>query len=107
MSRCKAGLQFMTGGETMRKHIAALTVLVALTFGNATAWALFESNKTLSDKATITMEQALTAAQQNKPGKPVEVTMGKDEGRVVYKVEIVDANKKTQYVYVDAQNGNI
>jgi uncharacterized membrane protein YkoI len=33
--------------------------------------------------------------------KTVEVNMGKDDGRVVYKVEIVDG-KKTHEVYVDA-----
>jgi len=53
------------------------------------------------------MEQALSAARQAVQGKPVEVNMGKDEDRVVYKIEIVDANKKTHYVYVDAQNGKI
>ncbi|TLY37048.1 MAG: PepSY domain-containing protein [Nitrospirae bacterium] len=91
----------------MRTQIAALAAIVMLTFGNATAWALFETNKTLSESATISMEQALSAARQAVQGKPVEVNMGKDEGRVVYKIEIVDANKKTHYVYVDAQNGKI
>ena len=91
----------------MRKHIAALAVLVALTFGNATAWALFETDKKLSESAIVTMEQALSTAQQAVQGKPVEVNMGKDDGRVVYKIEIIDANKKTHHVYVDAQNGQI
>ncbi len=33
--------------------------------------------------------------------KTVEVNMGKDDGRVVYKLEIVD-DKQTHEVYVDA-----
>jgi uncharacterized membrane protein YkoI len=35
------------------------------------------------------------------------VNMGKDDGRVAYKIEMVDANKKTHKVYVDAMDGKI
>ena len=79
--------------------VAALSVIPA--------WALFESEKTLSEKATISMTDALKTAEQTQPGKPVEVNMGKDDGRVVYKIEIIDANKKTHHVYVDAQTGKV
>ena len=71
------------------------------------AWALFESEKTLSEKATVSMIEALKTAEQQVPGKPVEVSMGKDDGRVVYKIEIIDTAKKTRHVYVDAQTGKI
>jgi uncharacterized membrane protein YkoI len=33
--------------------------------------------------------------------------MDKENGRVVYRVEIVDPDKTTHKVYVDAMNGNI
>jgi len=71
------------------------------------AWALFESEKTLSEKARITMVEALKAAEHEVPGKPVEVNMGKDDGRVVYKIEIIDAQKKTRHVYIDAETGKV
>jgi uncharacterized membrane protein YkoI len=82
-----------------------LAVLCSLT--TAPAWALFETNKELSDKARISMVEAIKAAEKSVQGKPVEVNMGKDEGRVVYKVEIIDANKKSHTVYVDAADGKI
>ncbi len=53
------------------------------------------------------MVDAIKAAEKARPGKAVEVNMGKDDGRVVYKIEMVDANKKTFKVYVDAKDGKI
>ena len=76
-------------------------------FGITPAWALFDSDKTLSEKARVTMKEALTAAEKEVPGKPVEVNMGKDDGRVVYKIEIIDTNKKTKHVYIDAETGKV
>ena len=60
--------------------------LMCVTLSSVPAWALFESDKELSEKARITMVEALKTAQKKVPGKPVEVTMGKDDGRVVYKI---------------------
>jgi len=85
-----------------------ITVAALLTaFSIVPAWALFESEKTLSEKATVSMIEALKTAEQQVPGKPVEVSMGKDDGRVVYKIEIIDAQKKTRHVYIDAQTGKV
>ena len=81
--------------------------LIALTLSTVPAWALFESDRELSDKARITMIQALKTAQKKVPGKPVEVDMGKADGRVVYKIEIIDKNKETRKVYIDAETGKV
>ena len=35
----------------------------------------------------------------------MEAEIGKEDGRTVYEIEIVDSNNKTQKVYVDAQTG--
>jgi uncharacterized membrane protein YkoI len=85
----------------------ALAAAISLTLTIGQAWALFESNKTLSDQARITMIEAIKAAEKKMPGKPVEVKMGKDEGRVVYEVELIDKQNKNRWVYVDAQNGSV
>jgi uncharacterized membrane protein YkoI len=85
--------------------ISATVLLTGLSL--MPAWALFESEKMLSEKATVSMVDALKTAEQTMPGKPVEVNMGKDDGRIVYKIEIIDTNKKTQHVYVDAETGKI
>lgn len=69
------------------------------------AWALFESNRQLVASAKITLEEAVKHAVKAVPGKAVEADIGKEDGRTVYKVEIIDTNNKTQHVYVDAVTG--
>jgi uncharacterized membrane protein YkoI len=90
----------------MNKEI--ITIGLAIMFGAtvAPAGAMFESDRALSEKATVNMVDAIKTAEKAKPGKTVEVNMGKDDGRVVYKIEIVDG-KKTHKVYVDAMTGQI
>jgi uncharacterized membrane protein YkoI len=78
-----------------------------VTFSVTPAWALFESDKELAEKARVSMIDAIKTAEKAMPGKPVEVEMGKDDGQVVYKIEIVDANRKTHKVYVNAMDGKI
>jgi uncharacterized membrane protein YkoI len=89
----------------MRIMITGAVLFTALSV--VPAWALFESEKTLSEKATVSMVEAIKTAELQVPGKPVEVNMGKDDGRVVYKIEIIDSQNKTRHVYVDAQTGKV
>lgn len=89
----------------MKSIFTAVALITALSF--APAWALFETDKQLSDKARVSMIDALKTAEGAVPGKPVEVNMGKDDGKVVYKIEIIDAAKKTRHVYVDAESGKV
>ena len=78
----------------------AISVMTAIP-----AWALFESNTDLIATAKITLEEAVRHALLSVPGKAVEAEIVKEDGRIVYEVEIVDRTNKTQKVYVDAQNG--
>lgn len=90
----------------MKKEVILVGLTILLWATVAPAWALFESDRALSEKATVSMIDAIKTAEQAQPGKPVEVNMGKDDGRVVYKIEIVDG-KKTHKVYVDAVTGKV
>lgn len=89
----------------MKIAITAVALMTALSF--APAWALFESDKQLSEKARIGMIEAIKAAEGVVPGKAVEVNMGKDDGKVVYKIEIIDGSKKSRHVYIDAETGKV
>jgi len=80
-----------------------MTVVLIAGLTGSSAWALFETNKELSKSATVPLENAVHAAVTAMPGKAVEVQLGKDEGRTVYKVEIIDNAYKTRKVNVDAQ----
>jgi uncharacterized membrane protein YkoI len=92
--------------NAMKKEILLVGLALALGGTVAPAWALFETDRALSEKATVSMIDALKTAEQARPGKPVEVNMGKDDGRVVYKIEIIDG-KNTHKVYVDAMTGKV
>jgi peptidase YpeB-like protein len=71
------------------------------------AWALFESDKTLSESAQVPMDQAIAAATKTVPGRAIEADLGKHDGRIVYEIEILDSGKRSRTVYVDAQNGQV
>lgn len=86
------------------KRIVALSVMVAA-LGAGQAWALFETNKELVASSKITMEEAIKSAIKTVPGKAAEADLGKSDGRVVWKIEVIDTANKSQTVYVDAQTG--
>ena len=69
------------------------------------AWALFETNKELIAGAKVPMEEAIRSAIKIVPGKAAEADLGKDEGRTIWKIEVIDKHNKSQTVYVDAQTG--
>jgi len=86
------------------RYILIAVVFAAGLIGNA--WALSEKDKAL--EATISMEQAIQIATASQPGsKPYEVEMETENGRVTYRVQLTDADKKKYKVYVDAQDGKI
>jgi len=87
----------------MRKLILSSLIIGALAAGPA--WALFETNKELIASAKITMEEAIKSATKAVPGKAAEADLGKDDGRTIWKIEVIDQNNKSHTVYVDAQTG--
>lgn len=88
----------------MRQVILAAMVMM---LSAGPVWALFESNKQLAEQAQITMDEAIKTAVAAVPGKAVEAQLGKEEGRTVYEIDIIDTNNKERTVYVDAQNGRM
>lgn len=85
----------------MKKLFVAVVLMAGLM--GSSAWALFETNKELAKSASVTLDKAVLAAVAAVPGKAVEAELDKQEGRTVYKVEIIDNANKTKKVYVDAQ----
>jgi uncharacterized membrane protein YkoI len=91
----------------MKKMNLLVGMMMLLVAGTVMpAWALFESDRELSNKSTVSMIEAIKTAEQARPGKTVEANIGKDDGRVVYKIEIVEG-KSTYKVYVDAVTGKV
>ena len=82
-----------------------ISSLIVLVLAAGPAWALFESNKELVAAAKIPLEEAVKSAIKVVPGKAAEADLGKDDGRTIWKIEVIDHNNKSQTVYVDAQTG--
>ena len=82
-----------------------LPAVVAATVAASPAWALFETNKELIAGAKVPLEEAVKSAIKAVPGKAAEADLGKDDGRTIWKIEVIDHNNKSQTVYVDAQTG--
>jgi uncharacterized membrane protein YkoI len=89
--------------EEVMRHLIAVALISM--FATSPAWALFETNKELAESAQISMDQAIKTAISAVPGKAVEAQLGKEDGRTVYEIDIIDSNKKERTVYVDAQTG--
>lgn len=85
-------------------HVFTFAMMVSLVVGSP-AFALFETNKELIQNARITMQEAVKSAITAIPGRAVEADLGKEDGRTVWKVEVIDATNKSRTVYVDAQTG--
>jgi len=84
-----------------------LSLAMAAAFVSTPAWALFETNKQLAESAKIPMEQAIRTATGEVPGKAVEAQLGKEDGKTVYEIDIIDSSKKERTVYIDAQTGQV
>jgi uncharacterized membrane protein YkoI len=82
-----------------------LPAVIAATVAAGPAWALFETNKELIAGAKVPLEEAVKSAIKAVPGKAAEADLGKDDGRTIWKIEVIDHNNKSQTVYVDAQTG--
>jgi uncharacterized membrane protein YkoI len=82
-----------------------LLSIVATALMAGPAWALFETNKDLIAQTKVPLEEAIRNAIKTVPGKAAEADLGKDDGRPVWKIEVIDHNNKSQTVYVDAQSG--
>ena len=83
----------------------AISIIMLGVLAAGPAWALFESNKELVAGAKIPLEEAVKSAIKAVPGKAAEADLGKDDGRTIWKIEVIDHNNNSQTVYVDAQTG--
>ncbi len=61
----------------------------------------------LASEARITFEQAEEAALRRVPGTIVESELEREDGKLVYSVEIAAANGKESEVHVDAMSGEV
>ena len=88
-------------------HKLAVMLILVMSLWISPAWALFESTDDLSASARLTLDEAVRIAVTAIPGRAVEAQIEKEDGKIVYEVEIIDTSSKTRTVYVDALNGTL
>lgn len=86
----------------MRTYAAAI---LAVSLMASPAWAVMESKTDLVASARISLEEAVKSALMAVPGKAVEAEIEKEDGKIVYSVDILDPQSKTVTVFIDAQSG--
>lgn len=60
-----------------------------------------------SGLAKVTIQDAISAATKNVPGKAIEAQLESKDGYLVYEVKVISPDKKITDVYVDAGNSAI
>ena len=58
-------------------------------------------------KATLSMEEAITAAKAKFPGQVIEAELENEEGKAVYEIEIASATGAVTEIAIDAQSGEL
>lgn len=66
-----------------------------------------ERSSTYASKAKITMIEAISIASKNSDGKVIEVALEKEDGFLVYEVEVLGKDGKKSELLIDAGNGSI
>lgn len=95
-----------------RKYYIPALIMAAgvVTAGGLTFAKQFDAeNESSADfaKATISLSQAVSAAEAQAGGKASKAEFASERGALVYEVEIVTADSKVFDVKVDATNGKV
>lgn len=93
----------------MRRQVLVTTMVIGLGVMSGTVWAKSETKDKLqmSQQATVTIDQAIKAAEGKVPGKVIEAELEKKHGKAVWEVEIATADNKIMEVHIDSMSGNI
>ena len=57
--------------------------------------------------AKVTLQDAITVATKNVPGKAIGAELESEDGFLVYEVKVVSVDRKVTDVYVDAGNSKV
>lgn len=87
----------------MKARIAML-LLAGMTL---TAWADGKNDALHAHKVTVTLVQAITAAEHNTGGRAVRAKLENEHGALAYEVEVVSPKNEVFDVKVDAQSAQV
>lgn len=94
----------------MTSHRLLITVtVVATSLWAGLAWSDDKDAKIgdLLKDAKVTIDQAIKAALDKKPGTAVEAELERKHDKTVWEVEVVGADGKTSEIHIDAATGAV
>ena len=94
------------------KYYIKLILLVAIVVLNPVAIASadddhVEARQLLESGEILSLEAILEHVRENHPGKVLEVELEREEGKIVYEIEILTNQGVVKEIYVDAKSGRI
>lgn len=84
--------------------IATTLIGTAFAIGSLTAQA---NEELLVNKASITIEQAIAIAVKTVPGTVVSAGFDKENGQLLWEVEVLTADQKVMELDIDANDGKV
>jgi uncharacterized membrane protein YkoI len=66
-----------------------------------------EARRLLDTGEILPLEAILKNVRQIFPGKVLEVELEKEDGQIVYEIEILDGNGVIKEIYIDAKTGKL
>lgn len=95
----------------MKRLLAPLLAALALTALAPTALAdrlsHDEALRAVESREALPLARIMQIALQNAPGEVVEVELERDDGRLVYEVEVLSASGRVRKVEIDARTGTV
>jgi len=86
--------------------LVLIAVLSSITIASADD-DYIEARELLQSGKILSLETILKRVRQDYPGKVLEVELEKENGKIVYEIEILSDKGIVKEIYVDAESGNI
>ena len=86
--------------------LVMIAVLSSITIASADD-DYIEARELLQSGKILSLETILKRVRQDYPGKVLEVELEKENGKIVYEIEILSDKGIVKEIYVDAESGNI
>lgn len=89
------------------KKLVVAALALPLGFVGISAFAAQQDTAAQFADAKITIFQAIRAAEKHHPGRAMSAEFEMMDGKGVYKVDVLNKQKQTMEIMVDAHNGKV
>lgn len=87
--------------------IISLTILPLSQFVQADDDDYIEAKRLLKAGEILPLEQILQKVRKSYPGKILEIELEKEDGYIIYEIEILASNGVVKELYINAKNGKL